>query len=61
MFENRLERDFSVEVPDYVYAGDITYVWTQEGRLYLAVVIDLYSRKVIGWSMGRRLTWLFGL
>jgi putative transposase len=56
VFENRLERDFSVEVPDHVYAGDITYVWTQEGWLYLAVVIDLYSRKVVGWSMGRRLT-----
>ena len=41
--------------PDHVYAGDITYVWTQQGWLYLAVVIDLYSRKVVGWSMGRRL------
>lgn len=56
VFENRLERDFSVDAPDHVYAGDITYVWTQEGWLYLAVVIDLYSRKVVGWSMGRRLT-----
>ena len=36
-------------------AGDITCVWTQEGWLYLVVVIDLYSRKVVGWSMGRRL------
>ncbi len=56
VFENRLERDFAVEAPDHVYAGDITYVWTQEGWLYLAVVIDLYARKVVGWSMGRRLT-----
>jgi putative transposase len=56
VFENRLERDFSVDAPDHVYAGDITYVWTQQGWLYLAVVIDLYSRKVVGWSMGRRLT-----
>lgn len=53
--ENRLQRDFAVTAPDQVYAGDITYVWTQEGWLYLAVVIDLYSRKVVGWSIGRRL------
>lgn len=56
VFENRLERDFSVDAPDHVYAGDITYVWTQQGWLYLAVVIDLYSRKVVGWSMGWRLS-----
>jgi putative transposase len=56
VFENRLERNFEVDAADHVYAGDITYVWTQEGWLYLAVVIDLYSRKVVGWSMGRRLT-----
>jgi len=55
VFENRLERNFSVDAPDHVYAGDITYVWTRKGWLYLAVVIDLYSRKVVGWSMGRRL------
>ena len=55
VFENRLERDFVAERADQVYAGDITYVWTQEGWLYLAVVIDLYSRKVVGWSMGKRL------
>jgi putative transposase len=56
VFENRLERKFSVDTPDRVYAADITYVWTHEGWLYLAVVIDLYSRKVVGWAMGRRLT-----
>lgn len=56
MFENRLERNFAVAAPDQVYAGDITYVWTAQGWLYLAVVIDLYSRKVVGWAMGRRLT-----
>lgn len=55
VFPNRLERDFSPSEADQVYAGDITYVWTQEGWLYLAVVIDLYSRKVVGWSMGKRL------
>jgi transposase InsO family protein len=56
VFENRLERKFSVDAPDRVYAADITYVWTHEGWLYLAVVIDLYSRKVVGYGMGRRLT-----
>lgn len=55
VFENRLKRNFAVSKPDQVWAGDITYVWTQEGWLYLAVVIDLYSRKVVGWSMGRRI------
>ena len=56
VFPNRLEREFEVAEPNRVWAGDITYVWTQEGWLYLAVVIDLYSRKVVGWSMGKRLT-----
>ena len=56
VFENRLSRNFTVDAPDHVYAGDITYLWTQQGWLYLAVVIDLYSRKVVGWSMRRRLT-----
>jgi putative transposase len=56
VFDNRLGRDFSADAQDQVWAGDITYVWTQQGWLYLAVVIDLYSRKVVGWSMGRRLS-----
>jgi putative transposase len=56
VFENRLGRDLTADTPDHVYAGDITYVWTHRGWLYLAVVIDMYSRKVVGWSMGRRLT-----
>jgi len=55
VFPNRLERDFAPSAPNRVWAGDITYVWTRQGWLYLAVVIDLYSRKVVGWSMGRRL------
>ena len=53
---NTLERQFSVTAPNRVWAGDITYVWTAEGWLYLAVVLDLYSRAVIGWAMGPRLT-----
>lgn len=52
---NRLERDFSAAQPDKKYVGDITYLWTQEGWLYLAVVIDLFSRKVVGWSMKRHM------
>lgn len=50
-----MNRQFAVAQPDRVYAGDITYLWTQEGWLYLAVVIDLYSRKVVGWSMSSRM------
>jgi transposase InsO family protein len=53
---NTLNRAFRVDAPDRVWAGDITYVWTDEGWLYLAAVLDLYSRAVIGWAMGRRLT-----
>jgi transposase InsO family protein len=55
VFANVLARQFTVAAPDVAYVGDITYVWTQEGWLYLAVVIDLYSRKVVGWSMGSRM------
>jgi len=55
VFENVVNRQFDVGQPDQVYVGDITYLWTQEGWLYLAVIIDLYSRKVVGWSMGSRM------
>ena len=48
---NILNRDFYASNPDEKYVGDITYVRTAEGWLYLATVIDLYSRKVVGWSM----------
>ncbi len=48
---NRIQRDFRTNVPDEVYVGDITYIRTQQGWLYLAVVIDLFSRKIVGWSM----------
>lgn len=53
---NTLNRQFTVEAPNRVWAGDLTYVWTTEGWLYLAVILDLYSRRVIGWAMGHRLT-----
>lgn len=55
VFENLVKRDFDIESLDQVYVADITYVWTQEGWLYLAVVIDLCSRKVVGWSMSSRM------
>jgi len=53
---NMLNRQFAVAAPNRVWAGDITYIWTTEGWLYLAVVLDLYSRRVIAWGMGSRLT-----
>jgi putative transposase len=53
---NTLDRAFTVEAPNRVWAGDLTYVGTQEGWLYLAVLLDLYSRRVVGWAMGPRLT-----
>ena len=49
--ENSLDRDFMATGPDQKWAGDVTYILTAEGWLYLAVVLDLYSRKVVGWSM----------
>ncbi len=48
---NVLDRDFNSEIPDTKYVGDITYIHTAEGWLYLATVIDLFSRKIVGWSM----------
>lgn len=55
VFDNVLDRQFDVSQPDRAYVADITYVWTREGWLYLAVVIDLCLRKVVGWSMGSRM------
>ena len=55
MYESVLVRQFEVAQPDQVYVGDITYLWIQQGWLYLAVVIDLCSRKVVGWSIGSRM------
>ena len=53
---NLLNREFSVAEPDKVWAGDITYIATDEGWLYLAVVIDLFSRQVVGWSLREDMT-----
>ncbi len=48
---NTLNREFKVSTPDTVWATDITYIRTWQGWLYLAVVLDLFSRRVVGWSM----------
>ncbi len=53
---NLLQRDFNVLQHNLAWVGDITYIWTAEGWLYLAVVIDLYSRRVVGWSINKRMT-----
>jgi transposase InsO family protein len=53
---NELQRQFQVAVPDCCWAGDITYIWTQEGWLYLAVLLDLCSRRIVGWAVSDRLT-----
>jgi len=53
---NLLQQDFTATGPNQKYAGDITYLWTEEGWLYLAVVVDLYSRLVVGWAMSERMT-----
>lgn len=53
---NVLNQDFSAEKPNIKWVSDITYIWTDEGWLYLAVVMDLYSRMVLGWAMSDRMT-----
>lgn len=55
LYDNVLDRQFEVSEPHQVYVGDITYLWTQEGWLYLAVIIDLFARRVVGWSMSSRM------
>jgi transposase InsO family protein len=50
---NVLERDFSPEQQNSTWATDITYVWTAEGWLYVAAVLDLFSRRVVGWAMSQ--------
>lgn len=53
--ENILNRQFDVDTPNRVWTADISYVWTFEGWLYLAVVMDLYSRQIVGWAMDKRM------
>lgn len=53
---NVLDRDFEAERPNQKWLTDITYIRTQEGWLYLAAVLDLYSRRIVGWAMSQRMT-----
>jgi putative transposase len=53
---NLVKRQFAVEMLNRVWVSDITYIWTKEGWLYLCIIIDLFSRMVVGWSMGSRIT-----
>lgn len=53
---DRLQRQFTVEEPNKVWTSDITYIWTKEGWLYLAVVLDLCTRSVVGWADSARIT-----
>jgi transposase InsO family protein len=53
---NLLEQNFTADAPDQKWVSDITYIWTDEGWLYLAVVLELYSRRVIGWAIAERMT-----
>jgi putative transposase len=53
---NRLDQNFETERPDQVWTADITYLATGEGWLYLAVVLDLYTRQIVGWAMRERMT-----
>jgi transposase InsO family protein len=55
VFDNVLDRDFSPTAPNQAWVCDITYIWTHAGWAYLAVVLDLYGRKVVGWSIDRRM------
>jgi len=52
---NLLNQNFEAQSPDQSYVSDITYVWTDEGWLYVAIVLDLYSRLVVGWSIAERM------
>ena len=54
--ENLLKQDFSATRPNAKWVSDITYLWTDEGWMYLAIVMDLYSRRVVGWAMSERMT-----
>lgn len=54
--ENMLKGNFSSERENRIWTSDITYLWTKEGWLYLAVVMDVYSRKIVGWSLGSSLS-----
>lgn len=52
IYSNLVRRNFDVAAPNTVWVADITYIWTLQGWLYLASIMDLFSRKIVGWSMG---------
>jgi putative transposase len=54
--KNLLNQDFSSSGKNKIWTSDITYLWTKEGWLYLCVIMDIYSRKIIGWSIGNKIT-----
>lgn len=54
--QNLLDRNFNPSEPNQVWTSDITYLWTDEGWLYLAIVLDLFNREVVGWSLKPRMT-----
>ena len=54
--ENHLNRKFTPDKPNTAWVADITYIWTAEGWLYLSTIMDLFSRRIIGWSLRERLT-----
>jgi putative transposase len=53
---NLLDRQFEATAPNQRWVADFTYIWTQEGWLYFAVVLDLFSRRIVGWSMNTEMT-----
>lgn len=52
---NALDQDFAAERPDQKWGADISHIWTAEGWLYLAVVVDLFSRRIVGWATSDRM------
>lgn len=56
VYENKLEQDFNVQAPNTAWVSDITYIWTNEGWLYLAGVKDLYTKEVVGYALNKRMT-----
>ena len=53
--KNLLNRKFNVDQPNATWCADISYLWTNEGWLYLALVIDLYSRQAVGWAISKQM------
>lgn len=53
---NLVKQEFVAQKPNYLWTSDITYVWTREGWLYLAIILDVFSRFIVGWSLSSRLT-----